>query len=113
MNLGQAVAVCLYELARNPKVAPPTAKPPVLLAATTDDLERLTAAILDGFRATGFLKSPAPGQWQPDSPPSESHHSTATLEEKTRRLVRRLNLSAADAELLLGLLRNLLLRLRP
>ena len=112
MNLGQAVAVCLYELARNPKAVPPTAKPLVLPAAA-DDLERLTSAILDGFRATGFLKSPAPNQLHPDSPPSEPRHSTATIEEKTRRLVHRLNLSSPDAELLLGLFRNLLLRLRP
>ncbi|HEX2713256.1 MAG TPA: hypothetical protein VHM88_13735, partial [Candidatus Acidoferrales bacterium] len=67
MNLGQAVAVCLYELARHPKAAPPTAKPLVLPAATAGDLERLTSAILDGFRATGFLKSSVPSHLQHDS----------------------------------------------
>lgn len=113
MNLGQAVAVCVYELARHHKHAPPSAKPLTVPLATADDLERLTLAILDGFRATGFLKSPPPAQWKSGSPFSELRRADATIEEKTRRLVRRLNLSAPDAELLLGLLRNLLLRLRP
>lgn len=111
MNLGQAVAVCLYELARKPKAAPPPTKPLSVPAATGHHLERLTLAILDGFRATGFLKSP--GRLKSDLLPSEQHRTDATIEEKTRRLVRRLNLSAPDAELLLGLLRNLCLRLRP
>jgi TrmH family RNA methyltransferase len=113
MNLGQAVAVCLYELARNPKAASPPAKPLAVRPATADDLERLTNAILDGFRATGFLKSPAPAQLKSGSPSHEQHSPTASFEEKTRRLVRRLNLSASDAELLLGLLRNLLWKFRP
>ena len=113
MNLGQAVAVCLYELVRNPKTGPPNAKPLTLPPATASKLERLTSAILDSFRATGFLKSPAPSPSQPASSRSGPSHPDATIEEKTRRLVRRLNLSAPDAELLLGLLRNLLLRLRP
>jgi len=39
MNLGQAVAVCLYELARDPRAVP---KPDKLIAATAADLERLT-----------------------------------------------------------------------
>jgi TrmH family RNA methyltransferase len=112
MNLGQAVAVCLYELARNPKSTPPNAKLPNLPPAAAADLERLTSAILDGFRATGFLKSPTPGPSQSHSP-SPKRHTDATIEQKTRRLVHRLDLSAPDAELLLGLLRNLLLRLRP
>jgi tRNA/rRNA methyltransferase len=112
MNLGQAVAVCLYELARNPKSVPPQSKPLSLPLATANDLERLTAAVLDGFRATGFLKSP-PIPLESDSPRATPRHADASIEEKTRRLVRRLNLSAPDAELLLGLLRNLLWKLRP
>ncbi|HET8921539.1 MAG TPA: RNA methyltransferase [Candidatus Acidoferrum sp.] len=112
MNLGQAVAVCLHELARSPKAVPPTAKPLNLSPATGSDLERLTSTILDGFRATGFLKSPA-DTLQSALPSPKPRHADTTIEEKTRRLVRRLNLSAPDAELLLGLLRNLLSRLRP
>jgi tRNA/rRNA methyltransferase len=112
MNLGQAVAVCLYELARNPKSAPPQSKPLNLPPAAANDLERLTAAVLDGFRATGFLKS-SPAPLESDSPRSAPRHTDAAIEEKTRRLIRRLKLSAPDAELLLALLRNLLWKLRP
>ena len=111
MNLGQAVAVCLYELARDPKALPPK-KPLAVRPATANDLERLTSAILDGFRATGFLKSPAPVPLRSDSSSSSPRRADTNIEEKTRRLVRRLNLSVPDAELLLGLLRNLLRKLR-
>ena len=113
MNLGQAVAVSLYELSRNPKSVPPQSKPLNLPPATANDLERLTSAILDGFRATGFLKSPALAPLKSDLLSSEQRRADSSNEEKTRRLVRRLNLSAPDAELLLGLLRNLLWKLRP
>ena len=114
MNLGQAVAICLYELARNAKPAPPPGKHRAAMAsATADDLERLTSAILDGFRATGFLKPAALTPLKPGSRSSEQHRADAAFEEKTRRLVRRLNLSAPDAKLLLGLFRNLLRKLHP
>ncbi len=120
MNLGQAVAVCLYELVRNPKSPSLPAK---LLAAsynkpvpaTASDLDRFTSAIIDAFRATGFLKihtpdsAPANSALHSDNPPNPD----ASFEERTRRLVHRLNLSAPDAKLLLGLISNLLMRLRP
>jgi len=93
MNLGQAVAVCLYELSRDPKAAPHSEKS---VAATASDLERLTSLLLDALRASGYLKP----------------RSAAPTEEKIRRLVRRLHLSAADAELCLGMLRQILWKLR-
>src|SRR6266852_7515917 len=60
LNLGQAVAVCLYELARDPHAAPPAAK---RIAATAAELERITSALLDALLASGYLKSaPAASQ---------------------------------------------------
>src|SRR5216684_7047184 len=93
MNLGQAVAVCLYELARDPQAVSKAEKP---IAVTASDLERLTSLLLDALHASGYLKP----------------RSTAPTEEKIRHLVRRLQLSAADAELCVGMLRQILWKLR-
>jgi TrmH family RNA methyltransferase len=101
MNLGQAVAVCLYELARDPQAA---SKPERHLPATSADLERLTALLLEGLRSSGYLKS-NPGGLQ-------KRRSAAPTDEKIRRLVRRLYLSATDAELTLGILRQILWKSR-
>jgi tRNA/rRNA methyltransferase len=97
MNLGQAVAVCLYELARNSHAAPPPAK---RLAASAAELERITSALLDALLASGYLKSPPVG--------SQKRRTAAPTDEKIRRLVRRLRLSSSDADLLLGILRQIL-----
>ncbi len=101
MNLGQAVAVCLYELARDWKSAP---QPEKYLHASVADLERLTLLMLDALRASGYLKTP---------PSADSKaHPAAPSDEKIRRFVRRLNLSAKDADLFLGILRQILWKLR-
>lgn len=101
MNLGQAVAVCLYELARVPQTA---SKPEEHIAATAADLERLTLLLLDALRSSGYLNSSPSG--------SQKRRSAAPTEEKIRRLVRRLHLSATDAELTLGILRQIFWKLR-
>ena len=93
MNLGQAVSVCLYELVRDTKA---DAGPVKLQRATAGELERITATLLDALRACGYLNPRAP----------------ASAEEKVRRLVRRLDLQAGDAEIWLGMLRQILWRLR-
>ena len=100
MNLGQAVAVCLYELARDTKSswAPEKTDP-----ATAGDLERLTSLLLEALQASGYLKSHLQSKVQP--------RSAALAEEKIRRFIRRMNLSATDAELLLGMLRQMLWKL--
>ncbi|OLB93697.1 MAG: hypothetical protein AUI02_06330, partial [Acidobacteria bacterium 13_2_20CM_2_57_12] len=59
MNLGQAVAVCLYELAREPQAS---VKPEKHVPAIAADLERLTALLLDALQASGYLKSPSASQ---------------------------------------------------
>jgi TrmH family RNA methyltransferase len=93
VNLGQAVAICLYELARDSKAARRSEK---LESATAGDVERITGMLLDALRASGYLKP----------------RSAAPTKEKVRRLVRRLNLSADDAKLWLGMLRQILWKLR-
>ena len=93
MNLGQAVAVCVYELARGTKSAAQRGEPP---AATAGDLNRVTTVLLEVLRASGYFKPKI----------------DATAEGKIRRLVRRLKLSSSDAEICLGMLRQILWKLR-
>jgi tRNA/rRNA methyltransferase len=96
MNLGQAVAVCLYELARSSKGrAFYKAEKPK--SATAGELERITSVLIDALRASGYL----------------GERSIAAKEDKIRRMVRRMDLSSADAELWLGMLRQMLWKMRP
>jgi tRNA/rRNA methyltransferase len=109
MNLGQAVAVCLYELAR---AGESRARGPGKAAAKRDQgkdagiedklasagqLERITTMLIDALRTSGYL-----GQ-----------EPVAAKEEKVRRMVRRLDLSAKDAEVWLGMLRQMLWKMNP
>ena len=89
MNLGQAVAVCLYELIRDPKSA---GGPKRLEPATAAELDRITAMLLEALRTSGFL----------------TRRRVADADERIRRLVRRLNLPARDAVIWLGMLRQML-----
>lgn len=101
MNLGQAVAVCLYELARDLQARVKLEKH---TTATAADLERLTMLLLEGLRSSGYLKS---------SPSvSPKRRTAAPTDEKIRRLIHRLHLSASDAELTLGILRQILWKSR-
>ena len=93
VNLGQAAALCLYELARDSQAARPSEKPK---PATAGEVERITAMLLDALGASGYLKP----------------RSVAPTEEKVRRLVRRLNLSGSDAEVWLGMLRKIVWKTR-
>jgi tRNA C32,U32 (ribose-2'-O)-methylase TrmJ len=102
MNLGQAVAVCLYELARSStKDGKPTkgkviSNPKNFKAATAGELERITTMLIDALRASGYL----------------GERSVAAKEEKIRRMIRRMDLSSADAELWLGMLRQMLWKMK-
>jgi tRNA/rRNA methyltransferase len=89
MNLGQAVAVCLYELVR--KAAAP--KPDQRKPATAEELDRLTTLLMEVLEASGYVHS--------ESSPA-----------KIRRLVRRLNLAGHDAEVWLGMIRQIAWKLR-
>jgi TrmH family RNA methyltransferase len=93
MNLGQAVAVCLYELVRDASAAQRSAKPDL---ATAGEVERITGVLLEALRASGYLKP----------------RSTAATEAKVRRLLRRMKMEADDAEVWLGMLRQILWKIR-
>ena len=101
MNLGQAVAVSLYELARDKK---PPAAPERTALAPAGDLERLTSLLLEALKTSGYLKSSEKGS-------NAKSRSAAPAEEKIRRFIRRMKVSAEDAELLLGMLRQILWKL--
>jgi len=93
MNLGQAVAVCLYELIRDGKAARQTEK---VKRATAAEFERITTTLLEAMRASGYL----------------DRRPIADVEERMRRLVRRLDLPARDAVVWLGILRQIMWKLR-
>jgi TrmH family RNA methyltransferase len=93
MNLGQAVAVCLYELVRDAKAVSSAAKKQ---RATAGEGERITTLLLEALQASGYVNQGAVG----------------VSEEKVRRLVRRLQLDTPDAELVLGMLRQIAWKVR-
>jgi tRNA/rRNA methyltransferase len=93
MNLGQAVAVCLYELIRDGKAARQTEK---AKRATAAEFERITTTLLEAMRASGYV----------------DRRPIADVEERMRRLVRRLNLPPRDAVVWLGILRQIVWKLR-
>ncbi len=90
MNLGQAVAVCLFELSRNPKAAGVKPKPVALAAA--GEVERVTALLIELLGASGYTNP----------------KTAASTALKVRRMVRRLNLPERDVETWLGILRQAL-----
>ena len=93
MNLGQAVAVCLYELARfSRRVQIPERDQP----ATAGDINRVAALLLAALDASGSLKS----------------RSAPRTEEKLRRLMRRHHLTAEDAKFWLGMFSQIVWKLR-
>jgi TrmH family RNA methyltransferase len=88
MNLGQAAAVCLWELTR-------VASPPIMeteARATSGELERLSALMLE---VGGY-----------------THPNAVATESEVRRMLRRLHVTDADTHLLMGMVRKLLWRLR-
>jgi tRNA/rRNA methyltransferase len=94
MNLGQAVAVCLYEIVRSGAGA--SRKPAAMAPAAAEEVEGFTELLLIALRESGYVKA----------------RTAASTEQKIRRLVRRLNLPARDAEVWLGILRQILWRMR-
>jgi TrmH family RNA methyltransferase len=90
MNLGQAVALCLYELVRQPSAARLKAEPRRPLAPA-DDLERITLLLEEVLARSGYVHPRVGG----------------STRLKIRRLVRRMDLTAHDAEVWLGMLRQI------
>jgi TrmH family RNA methyltransferase len=89
MNLGQAVAVCLYEIIRSPAAA--ASKPELRRPAEAADLERITVLLEEVLQRSGYVHARVEG----------------STELKLRRLIRRMNLNAHDAEVWLGILRQI------
>jgi TrmH family RNA methyltransferase len=93
MNLGQAVAVCLYELVRE-KGAVVTGAADA--AAGAGEVERLTALLTEVLETTGYTK----------------RHPANCDETQMRRLVLRMGLTASDVPVWMGILRQVLWRVR-
>lgn len=100
MNLGQAVAVCLYELVRDEveptsqerDVGPPEGNSDPVAAAS---LERMTALLIEVMDKTEYTRRHAPN----------------SSEDQVRRLVRRIGVDAVDAPVWMGILRQMLWKL--
>lgn len=92
MNLGHAVAVCLYELVRTETLPSSAATAPF---ATGEELARMEKALLEALRLSGYIK---PG-------------TEAATEERIRKLLRRMALNSEDADTWTGMLAKM--RLRP
>jgi TrmH family RNA methyltransferase len=98
MNLGQAVAICLYELIRDGRARESGGKPKTgrFKQATAEEIERITASLFEALQESGYVRS----------------NADAFIEEKVRRLVIRMELNHDDADLCLGMLRQILWKLR-
>jgi TrmH family RNA methyltransferase len=91
MNLGQAVAICLYELKRDAEEAG-KGEYPKPETAPAEDLERLTGVLMELLTISNYAQE----------------RTLETTELKLRRMIRRLSLSQHDAEVLLGMMRQVL-----
>lgn len=94
MNLGQAVAVCLYEIVRQGRLRARTVEP--RKPATAGEVERFSELLIEALEEAGYLK-PATGD---------------SMVIKVRRMVRRLDLAAHDATLWQGMVRQILWRMK-
>lgn len=92
MNLGQAVAVCLYELMRDPGAQ---AEPEKGGVASLAEVERIHDILLEALQASGYPKL----------------NSSDSFQAAVRRMVLRLRLQTGDAEFLLGMLRQIVWKL--
>jgi TrmH family RNA methyltransferase len=94
MNLGQAVAVCLYELAARGREIPELDNRRASADAAPADAEseeRLIALLLESLQLSGYV--------------NETIETSTRL--KTQRLVRRMKLSRKDAGIWQGMLRQI------
>jgi tRNA/rRNA methyltransferase len=90
MNLGQAAAICLYELVREEKEAQYESEE---TRAPAGDVDRLSTLLLDALDASGYNLGP-------------SH------ERRVRQMVRRMDLRPHDAHVWLGMIRQMLWKIR-
>jgi tRNA/rRNA methyltransferase len=93
MNLGQAVAVCLYELIRETRMHAGISVP---AAADAGEVERLTLLLTEVLEKTDYTR----------------RHPANCDEAQIRRLVLRMGVTASDAPVWMGILRQVLWKLR-
>jgi TrmH family RNA methyltransferase len=93
MNLGQAVAICLYELARDPSAVLELEKG---TPASSAEVERIHETLLTALRASSYPKLT----------------TSDAFESAIRRLLWRFNLQQGDAEFLLGMLRQMVWKMK-
>ncbi|MGB7731306.1 MAG: TrmH family RNA methyltransferase [Candidatus Acidiferrum sp.] len=89
MNLGQAAAVCLWELARGARSFEEGVRKG--RAAKMETVERITKYLLASLLRSGYVAA----------------RSERLAEEKLRRMVRRFALDEADGEVFLGMVRKM------
>ena len=89
MNLGQAVAVCLFEFIRDGGVE---VARPVFESPQGVDAENITAMLREILEKTGYTNKV----------------TAVSTNEKVRRWVRRLRIGRRDAPLVMGALRQIL-----
>ena len=94
MNLGQAVAICLYELSRSEEAA--GASTPQPLSASAEQIDHFTSILLEILNQSGYV----------------GRTTSSSTELKIRRLVRRLSLPSGDTETWLGILRQILWKVK-
>jgi TrmH family RNA methyltransferase len=96
MNLGQAVAVCLYELVRGGAMYSELERPSTPSPAQAGEIERLTQLFTQVLEQTGYTR----------------HHPANSDEAQIRRLVLSMGLTTRDAPVWMGVLRQVLWKLR-
>jgi TrmH family RNA methyltransferase len=96
MNLGQAVAVCLYELVRSAGVATVPVNLGDIASAEAGEVERLTGLLTEVLEETDYTK----------------RHPANCDEGQIRRLVLRMGVAASDLPVWMGVLRQILWKVR-
>jgi TrmH family RNA methyltransferase len=96
MNLGQAVAVCLYELARSAEMAAVHGGHKEPARAEAAEVERLIALLNQVLEETGYTK----------------RHPANCDEGQIRRLVLRMGVVSSDVPVWMGILRQILWKFR-
>lgn len=94
MNLGQAVAVCLYELIRDEQAA--THEPVRAQPAKAEDIERIATLLTEALQLSGYIKD----------------LTAESGEQKLRRMLLRLQLTNGDANAWLGMFRQILWKMK-
>ncbi len=94
MNLGQAVAIALYELRRDATSETQRFAPAATVSG--EDNERFTMLLREALDCSGYIEERTAG----------------STELKLRRLVRRLGMPSSDAETWLGIMRQILWKLK-